>query len=307
MALRIGILGGSGIGLVHARIFNELGAEVIAVLCSSQQKSNDVAKKLALESGVHVAAYNSLDSFLLTDLDAVSICTPPFLHIQHIKACFERNIPVFCEKPLFWDDSMTLEKVEQELKLLEQHQNRRLFVNTSNSVFLDAILAKKGKPKLCVNFSFEFYTNGRYTNIGIARDLLPHGLSLLISLLGECPISNFNSFISNNIFCCSFSYGDCIVNFDFREDPNSPRHMRIALNESVYTRVQSGFGPNYKVALVDDLTGEVLLTEDPFRAYIRHFLDYVINSDSKSDDGFDIEALNLTLMAKCLHLVKNNL
>ncbi len=38
MALRVGIIGASGIGYVHACHYNELGARVVAVLCSSKLK-----------------------------------------------------------------------------------------------------------------------------------------------------------------------------------------------------------------------------------------------------------------------------
>ena len=158
----------------------------------------------------------------------------------------------------------------------------------------------------CSHFSFEFYTTGSYEGIEIAQDLLPHGLSFLIDLLGECKISNFTSVISTHEFSCEFLYGKCLVNFDFRENPSGPKHMRIKLNEHVYTRVQAGNGSSYQVSLVNNITQKVLPTEDPFKKNISRFLDYVINHRSTGNDGFDLAALNLILMAKCLQLAEKS-
>ncbi len=304
MALRVGILGASGIGYIHARHYHELGAQIVAVLCSSKLKADAVAEKLAKEFNIAVAPYDSTDDFLEEDLDAVSICTPPSLHVDHIKACFNKNIPVFCEKPLFWEQLMIPEDVCMQLKAIEYHQNRRLFVNTSNTVFLDTIIRREDTLELYNNLSFEFYTTGGYIGIGIAQDLFPHGLSLLIHLLGDCELYDFTSDVSDHIFSCQFRYGECSVTFDFRENPSGPRHMRIGLNENFYTRIQVGSGSNYEVYFVNDSTDEIIPAVDPFRVFISRFLDFVGSSGARQDDGFHVGALNLNLMARCLHLAE---
>jgi len=303
MGLRVAIIGASGIGYVHARHFHELGAQIVAVLCSSLQNAELIAEQLSAEFNISVKAFDNLETVLDEGLDAVSVCTPPAFHIENIQTCFNKNIPVFCEKPLFWNKKMGPISLQTHLKCLELHPNRRLFVNTSNTVFIDAI--KRSEYGLEASYEkivFEFYTTGQYTSIGIAEDLLPHGLSLLIYMLGDCQVSGFSSVTSNHAFSCSFFYGNSSVTFDFREHPYGPRHMRLGLNERSYTRHQTGSGLSYEVSLINDQTKEVIPTADPFRVYINNFLDFVECNGRKEDDGFQVGALNLTLMAKCLQL-----
>lgn len=307
MVLRIGIIGGSGIGYIHARHYHELGAQVVAVMCSSILKADAVAEKLAKEFNMVTAAHDSLVDFLDEDLDAVSICTPASLHIDYIKACFNENIPVFCEKPLFWSQGISPENVCTQLRALENHQNRCLFVNTSNTVFLDAIMQRVDKPEFYNNVCFEFYTTGRYIGMGIAQDLFPHGLSLLIHLLGDCELSNFTSNVFEHTFFCQFRYGECSVTFDFREDPRGPKHMRIGLNENFYSRVQVGQGSNYEVSFISDSTDEIIPAVDPFKIFISRFLDFVASKGARQDDAFYIGALNLSLMARCLNLAEKQI
>jgi hypothetical protein len=304
MSLRIGIIGASGIGFIHALQYNDLGEDVVAVLCSSESSAKTASKKLTKICNTNLAAYHNLADFLDEELDAVSICSPPFMHIEHIEACFDRNIPVFCEKPLFWSDSMSLDEVNQQINAIESHINRRLFVNTSNAVFMDTIAQNERQSSICKNLSFEFYTNGKNLGISIAEDLLPHGLSLLLNKIGNYEIVDFTSSVSKHSFKCDFIYGGCEVKFDFRENPNGPKHMNIRINDNSYTRIQVGTGSSYKVSLINDCSKKVFPVEDPFRIYISRFLDYVRNFESKDKDEFNVAALNLRLMAQCLNLSK---
>ena len=82
---RIAILGASGIGRVHARIFHEAGADVCAVLGSSKESANSASLRLKDLYGINSQPYDCLDR-LLEDArpNAVSICTPPQFHFEEI-------------------------------------------------------------------------------------------------------------------------------------------------------------------------------------------------------------------------------
>jgi hypothetical protein len=306
MSLRVGIIGASGIGFIHALHYNNLGANVVAVLCSSESSAKKSSKKLTKIFDTNVASHHNLDDFLDEELNAVSICSPPFMHVKHIQACFDRKIPVFCEKPLFWSNAISLDDVNLQLNAIKSHVNRRIFVNTSNTIFIDTIEQNERQLLTCKNFSFEFYTNGNNKGMSIGEDLLPHGISLLLNKIGNFEISNFTSRVSKHSFKCSFIYGGCEVKFDFRENPNGPKHMNIGINDNSYTRIQVGTGSSYKVSLINDFSKKNYVTEDPFQIYISRFLDYVRNFESKDKDQFNDAEINLRLMAQCLHLTKNN-
>lgn len=301
--LRVAVLGASGIGYVHARLYHKLGADVIAILCRSDIKANEVVADLLNTFGIVTKPFSEIDRILEEDLDAVSICTPPALHLQQIIAAFDKNMPVFCEKPLFWNENYGSTEVIQKLKALQKHPNRKLFVNTSNTVFIDAINKQIGTVDCSKNFTFEFYTNGPLQGLDIAIDLLPHGFSLLLHIFGECKISAFSCKVRRNNFFCRFMYGGCTVNFDFREDINGPRHLLIGLDSKKFRRIQEGRGASYKVHLMDENTNERIPSSDPFEIYISKFIDYCSKQGKHLPDDFNTASLNMKLMVSCFELI----
>ena len=299
--LRVAICGARGVGQVHARIFHALGADVCAVLGSSDESAADAAHMLKESLGIRTQPFSRIEELLeVTRLDAVSICTPPHLHFEEILAAFDHNIPVFCEKPLFWDMDITRAEVEKKLAHLERHVNRRLFVNTSNASFVDSIVAKIGKQQNIHSFFFRFYTQNSYVGREIAIELLPHGFSLLLRLLGPMKIRDLIEDIGEHTYCCRFRYGDSAVEFDFQEIPGGQKALAFAINGRKFLRIQEGYGVSYRVFLKDRYTEEKMEVQDPFYVYIERFLDYCSSCTAVREDEFDEAAANLRLMADIL-------
>ena len=73
-------------------------------------------------------------------------------------------------------------------------------MNTSNASFIGQISDKLNDSSGIKNFEFEFFTQGNHRNRWIAVDLIPHGLSLLLQLLGFQEISRYKESFSNNTF-----------------------------------------------------------------------------------------------------------
>ena len=180
---RIAVLGAKGIGQVHARIFNLFNANICAVLGSSHTTAKQAASQLNKSLGIISQPYSDFETLINEARPAaVSICTPPECHFSQILMAFDNRIPVFCEKPLIWGKDFAPETVEQNLSIIAKHPNRRLFVNTSNAIFMESVLETMGRPEQVKCFSFKFFTQGPYMGKEIAIDLLPHGLSLLLKL-----------------------------------------------------------------------------------------------------------------------------
>lgn len=297
--LRVAIFGAQGIGHVHARIFKSLGADVCAVLGSSEETALDAANQLEESFGIKAKAFYRLDDlFEETKPDAVSICTPAECHYEAILASLERNISVFCEKPLFWEEGINREEVEEKLSTIEKHTNRQVFVNTCNANFMDRLIEIIGLKKDIRSFYFKFYSQGPHAGSDIGLDLLPHGISLLLRLFGQQEIKSLTKEIHNHNYKCSFSYSKCDINFDFQELPNGKKDFIIGIDGRTFTRIQEGFGVTYRVYLEDSQTGEKIHCEDPFEVYIRRFLRYCLNELQEKDDGFSEAATNLRLMAE---------
>lgn len=279
---------------MHARIFRSLGAEVRAVLGSSDESAANAAADL----GGGVMAFTDLEQLLAEPLDAVSICTPPAVHRRQLLAVFERGLPAFCEKPLFWEDGSTLADVSGWLDALIAHPGRQLFVNTSNAAFIDVVAERLPPPDQVEDFFFRFHTQGTYRGEGIAVDLLPHAFSLLIRLLGTRKLSGYVFDVTETSYVCRFAYGRCHVELDFAQGQDGPGDLLFCVDDRAFRRVQEGRGATYRVSLEDSAAGEALPVEDPFASYICEFLQYC-RDPSRPDRS--VEAVeNMRLMAQVL-------
>ena len=166
--LRVGILGCGQVGKIHARHYYELGEKVTSILCKSKKNAESVAGFFKKKYDFQTVPTSNLDDFFSEDLDIISICSPPSFHLDHIKACLNRNIPIFCEKPLFWNENIKQKQVLEQLNELENHQNRLLTVNTCNTVFIDSIL----KSTNSINNLKEFFFLLTLSMVSISLDKL---------------------------------------------------------------------------------------------------------------------------------------
>ncbi len=96
---RIGVaIVGLGIGRLHLISFAELASRyrVVAVADLDEARAVEVAGWLR-----GVRAVTSLDEVLaLDEVDVVALCTPPYLHREHVERCVAAGKDVICEKPL---------------------------------------------------------------------------------------------------------------------------------------------------------------------------------------------------------------
>jgi predicted dehydrogenase len=300
-SLRLAIFGTRGIGLVHARIFKSLGVDVCAVLGSSEETALDAARQLKESFGIEARAFHRQeDLFEETKPGAVSICTPAKYHYDAIVASLDRNIPVFCEKPIFWEEGINRKDIEEKLGVLEKHTKRKIFVNTCSASFMDCVIDAIGSRKNITSFYFKFYSQGPHVRSDIGLDLLPHGLSLLLRLFGPQEIKKLTERVDTHNYKCSFSYAECDVVFDFQELPGGSKDFIIGIDGRTFTRIQEGFGATYRVYLEDSKTGEKIRCKDPFEVYIRRFIKYCQNGLQKEEDSFEEAAANLRLAAEIL-------
>lgn len=296
---RVAVIGGQGIGRFHAGLYGRLGAEVVAVCCSTPESASRCAVELKEAFGLAVAPYHRMEDVLALDIQGVSLCAPPGLHYEQILACLDRGLAVFCEKPLFWNEGETLEEVARKLDILRNHPGRRLFVNTSNTSFLDTAVERMNGV-VPAELAFSFYTQGPYVGDGIALDLFPHALSFVLELFGRREFADFSVQADAHRYLCSFAYGDARISLDLREDPEGPKDLFFSLDGRRFRRVQEGFGPTYRVYLEDELAGERLEADDPFKVFLADFLAYICAGAPAGKDRFDLDAANLELMATLL-------
>lgn len=98
---RVAVVGCGGIGRAHANAWKSIGAEVVCVCDLLEEKAAAMAAAVG-------CGYVTDAAKLPTDLDAVSVTTPPQAHYAVAKQLLTAGYNVFCEKPL------TLEETQGE-------------------------------------------------------------------------------------------------------------------------------------------------------------------------------------------------
>lgn len=275
----VGIIGPGTIGKIHARIFDSLGATIVSTLSRTKESARQAETTLFNDLGIHVAGASDWSDFFSHKLDAVSICSPPEVHLAHILQALDRAIPVFCEKPLI---SVAQDRLNYEISRLRDHKNRFIHVNTSNVSLLNYCELPVGP---LTKVTVDFFSGGAATGISIGRDLLPHAFSVTrgLGLLGV-P-TDIRTFIATNQFRVQFSDSNVRVEFDLRCNASIPKKFKIGINGHQYERIQEGKSATYKVYMLDHTTNTRTRAEDPFRAYISKFLADI--GDPSKNDRFD--------------------
>src|SRR4051812_37903553 len=100
--IRIGLVGCGHIGMVHAVALQQLAdAELVdARLTATFDDDPERAAKIARHHGGE--PYDTLES-LLDGVDAVWVCTWTAAHLAAVEAAADRDLAIFCEKPLAAD------------------------------------------------------------------------------------------------------------------------------------------------------------------------------------------------------------
>jgi predicted dehydrogenase len=96
--LRVGFLGGGFIAHYHGKMLHTSGADVEITAVHDPDPAKEAG--FAAASGARVAP---TEDELLDSVDAVYVCTWTAEHPRLVDKVVERNLPVFCEKPLAVD------------------------------------------------------------------------------------------------------------------------------------------------------------------------------------------------------------
>ena len=298
--LRVGILGASGIGRIHARELRRAGAEVVAILGSSDRSAQRTAGMLEADFGIEAQPFTKLEELLALPLDAVVVATPHELHFDQIVRALETDKLVFCEKPLFWEPGLDRNGLERRLSRLEELGARsKLGLNVGNVEFLRAVRQTDSSP--VQRLGFRFYTNGPHIDEAIGVDLLPHALSLLVDLDpggDDAEIEGLTKIVMQKSFQCRFRWKGIECEVDLREDPDGPKALAFRIEDAWYERVAHVTEGEYRAYVRgEDLPEREV--QDPFRV----FLDDFVHSSLRGDGyraGFDQAARIQRMMFEVL-------
>ena len=245
--------------------------------------------------------YDDLDLLLdQSSPEAIVISTPNNFHYEQILKVLEKKLPIFCEKPLFWDKKDSYKIFVKKLKFISEHPNRAIFVNTSSANYIESIKNLFPCKEDIHSFNLDFITHGNNEYLDIAEDLLPHGLAMIIELFGCHEITSFKQEFSNSTYYCNFSYFGRLISFNFKEGKLYKKKFMFTVNDRKFVRVQKGRFKNYEIFLNDISQNSKIKIEDPFEVYASRFLSFCTNNSNNQNDGFLEASHNLNLMAKIL-------
>jgi scyllo-inositol 2-dehydrogenase (NADP+) len=111
--LKVALFGLGKMGLSHQAIINSHRDVELVAVCDTAAYVLDAVRKY---TGVRVYS-NSAELLRQEKLDAAFIATPPRLHAEMVRACLDRDLHVFCEKPFCLDP-------EEGLRLAELAEGR---------------------------------------------------------------------------------------------------------------------------------------------------------------------------------------
>src|ERR1700757_1863211 len=110
--LRVCVIGAGKMGADHVeRLSHRIaGAEVTVVVDADIARAGEAVK--STPAGVPISGIK--EALGRTDVDAVLIATPGFLHKDMVLEAMELGLPILCEKPLTPDAASAWEIVETE-------------------------------------------------------------------------------------------------------------------------------------------------------------------------------------------------
>ncbi|MBT3603241.1 MAG: Gfo/Idh/MocA family oxidoreductase [Candidatus Latescibacteria bacterium] len=194
MALKVAIVGASGIGQHHARWHHLSGSEVVAFVGQTQDSCRQTAQRLKDYFGFEGRFYTNLAHMLEKEKpDVVDICSPFQLHRTHAEAVFRAGCHVICEKPLCWDLDKSLDEIvsDGEAVIAASEAGPGKIVMSAQypasiPIYRDFYIQERGQWDDVSSVFMEMEVNGRKgPKFGedIWIDLASHPLSLALGFL----------------------------------------------------------------------------------------------------------------------------
>ena len=106
---RVAIIGArrarQGLGPFMARDLNAAGADVVALLATSERGCVEAVEQCQRFAGLRPRAYVDLAALIEAERpQALAICSPHATHAEYLERALENGMHVLCEKPLVWGD-----------------------------------------------------------------------------------------------------------------------------------------------------------------------------------------------------------
>jgi UDP-N-acetylglucosamine 3-dehydrogenase len=186
MMLKVGVIGLGEIGQHHARIYSQLGCELVGVADTNLERAKEIGEKYGAQ---YYADYHDL----LPKVEAVSIAVPTTLHHAVAMDCLREGVHCLVEKPItsnLYDAEEMIETAERnQVNLAIGHIERfNPAVIKLKQMIEEGILGKL----LIISTRRVGPFAPRVRDIGIIIDTATHDIGVVKYLLGKDPVSVFS-------------------------------------------------------------------------------------------------------------------
>lgn len=299
MTLKVAIVGPGrskqGTGPFIARTFKQLGCEVEAVVSSSLASAKQAAQTLQSDFQIQCSAHESLQQLLNNhSIDVVVISSPVDSHLKNIDTAIQAGCHVFCEKPLWWSQSISTKEIQsinnQAIQLANLCNSHKVLLqlNTQWPYTLPTYyeLYPQLKKQKSIE-SFAMWLSPQSHGCTMIVDAAPHLFSMLYALVGSGKINNIGSNYDNAnpeqdlhiTFDYLHAFGDTRVSISLISSDTFPKPAAYAINDlRVDRHVEL---PNYLISLRSD--EHQLPVEDPLTSSIKNFIS-TVHSKASSDE-----------------------
>lgn len=175
--LKVGLIGLGRMGQNHLRVLAMLkGVELVFISDADEA----LAKRLGMANGVHGVGD---PEGVLSEVDAVVICTPTVTHADYIRLAARNVRNIFVEKPL----ADTLEEAQRISEfVVKENLNLQVgFIERFNPAVqgLKSVL-DKAEQVISIDFTRTNKLSARITDVDVITDLMIHDIDLALYLNG---------------------------------------------------------------------------------------------------------------------------
>lgn len=264
--IRVGIIGYSGIGKVHAFSYRNLPfyysipAEIeLTGVCNQTQDSIDRACR---EEGFKISTTNFMELIRNNKIDVISCCTPNDTHRNIIMGCLEYGKPLNCEKPL----CRNMSEAGEILKMFKDHPDA---IMQMTYMYRNCLPIKKAKQMIDEGFLGNIYVaRGKFLHAGYEDPKRPMSWRMDLEKSGGGALFDLGSHIIDLIYYLLGDFKKVKAVLDThikkRPDKKEPDKMhRVTVDDVAYVnfKLANGAGGYIEASRLSTGTNDELILE----------------------------------------------